>query len=146
MGQPFKHVMLPLEKGTSGISHAHRRQNRCLSIWHSIPIFCCVRDKMGIKRNSIFSLKFRAWSRDRCLIFVLPVLLPSFHESCVKRAVDAGQLFLLLMIIDKRSSTKALLAVLVYLIGKNLIMQYICIENKYQWKMFLRFKAGIKTV
>lgn len=39
---------------------------------------------------SIFSLKSRARSPDRCFIIVLPVLLPSFQESCVKRVVDAG--------------------------------------------------------
>lgn len=115
MSLPVKPVMVLLEKRTSRISHALRRQNWGQSIWHVITVFCCIRDKMHI---SVFNLKPRAWSPDRCLIFVLPVLLPSFHESCVKWEADAGQLFLLLMFIVKRSLTKSLLAVLVYLIEK----------------------------
>lgn len=72
---------------------------------------------------SIVILKFREQSPDRAFTSVLHILLPCFQGTFVKRETNIVYLFILLAIIDNRSSKRSLLTPLVCLLLQNFLLQ-----------------------
>lgn len=81
---------------------------------------------------SVVILKFREQSPDRVFTSVLHILLPCFQGTFVKRETNIVCHFILLAIIDNRSSTRSLLTLLVCLINKTCSCRFHLI--KWLWK------------